>query len=153
MAEIKIQKGLFFEEFNLGDSVTTAGRTITEADIVNFAGLSGDWTAIHVDKEYAARQMFGERVAHGVLGLAAATGLAVRTGFIEDTVIAFMGLDWKFRGPIKIGDTIHVKAAVTETKAVPRLGGGFVTFNVEVINQRDETVQRGTWTMLVKMKA
>jgi acyl dehydratase len=152
MAEISVRKGLYFEEFQVGDSVTTAARTVTEADIVAFAALSGDWTAIHVDKEYAATQMFGERIAHGLLGLSIASGLAVRLGFIEGTVIAFMGLDWKFRGPIKIGDTIHVEATVAETKAMPRLGGGIVTFNVELLNQRDEVTQRGTWSMLVKSK-
>ena len=111
MAEIAIQRGLYFEEFNVGDTVTSAGRTITEADIVSFAALSGDWNAIHVDAEFARSQMFGERIAHGLLGLSIASGLAVRLGFIEDTVIAFMGLDWKFRAPIKIGDTIHMRAA------------------------------------------
>lgn len=152
MADIAVQKGLYFEEFKVGDSVVTGGRTISEADIMQFAGLSGDWNAIHVDAEYAKGQFFGERVAHGLLTLSIATGLAVRTGFIEDTVIAFMGLDWKFRGPVKIGDTIHVRADVTELKAMPRLGGGLVTFNVDVINQRGEVPQRGVWTMLVKLK-
>jgi 3-hydroxybutyryl-CoA dehydratase len=152
MAEIAIQRGLYFEEFNLGDTVTSAGRTITEADIVGFAALSGDWNAIHVDAEYAKNQMFGERIAHGLLGLSIASGLAVQLGFIEGTVIAFMGIDWKFRGAIKIGDTIHVQAQIAEKKAMPRLGGGLVTMNVEVLNQRGETTQKGTWTMLMKLK-
>jgi acyl dehydratase len=152
MAELEVQKGLYFEEFAVGDSITSAARTVTEADVVGFAGLSGDWNAIHVDKEYAATQMFGERIAHGLLGLSIASGLAVRTGFIEGTVIAFMGLDWKFRAPIKIGDTIHVTATVAETKPMPRLGGGIVIFNVEVLNQRGEVTQKGTWSMLVKTK-
>ena len=152
MAEIAIRRGLYFEEFNVGDTVTSAGRTITEADIVGFAALSGDWNAIHVDAEYAKNQMFGERIAHGLLGLSIASGLAVQLGFIEDTVIAFMGIDWKFRGAIKIGDTIHMQAQIAEKKAMPRLGGGLVTLNVEVLNQRGETTQKGTWSMLIKMK-
>jgi len=152
MAEIAVQRGLFFEEFNVGDDVTTAARTVTEADIVAFAGLSGDWNAIHVDAEYARQGMFGERIAHGLLGLSIASGLAVRMGFIEGTVIAFMGLDWKFRAPIKIGDTIRVHAEIAEKKATPRLGGGIITFNVEVLNQRNEITQKGTWSMLVKTK-
>jgi 3-hydroxybutyryl-CoA dehydratase len=152
MAEIAVQRGLYFEEFTVGDYVTTAARTITEADIVAFAALSGDWNSIHVDAEYAKQGMFGERIAHGLLGLSIASGLAVQMRFIEGTVIAFMGLDWKFRGAIKIGDTIHVRAEIAEKKAVPRLGGGLVTFNVEVLNQRNEVAQRGTWTMLVKLK-
>jgi 3-hydroxybutyryl-CoA dehydratase len=152
MADIAIQRGLYFEEFNVGDTVTSAARTITEADIVAFAALSGDWNAIHVDAEFAKSQMFGERIAHGLLGLSIASGLAVRLGFIEDTVIAFMGLDWKFRAPIKIGDTIHMRAQIAEKKPMPRLGGGLVTLNVEVLNQRDEVTQKGTWSMLMKLK-
>lgn len=152
MAELALQRGLYFEEYNVGDFVVTPGRTITEADIVNFAALSGDWNSIHVDAEYAKQGMFGERIAHGLLGLSIASGLAVQMGFITGTVIAFMGLDWKFRAAIKIGDTIHVRAEIAEKKAVPRLGGGVVTFNVEVINQREETTQKGAWSMLVKFK-
>ena len=154
MAEIQVQRGRFFEEFAVGESVTTAGRTITEADVVGFAALSGDWSSIHTDAEYAKGTLFGQRVAHGLLGLSVATALAVRTGFIEGTVIVFREIgEWKFSKPIFIGDTIHVRAAVTETKAIPRLGGGSVAFNVEVINQRDQVVQHGTWTMLMKASA
>lgn len=152
MGDLATRHGLYFEDYHVGDTATTAGRTVTEADIVNFAALSGDWNAIHVDAEYAKNGMFGERIAHGLLGLSIASGLAVQMGFIEETVIAFMGLDWKFRAAIKIGDTIKVGATVAETKLVPRLGGGLVTFNVEVINQRNETCQKGAWTMLVKVR-
>jgi len=152
VAEINVQRGLYFEEFAIGDSLVTSGRTITEADIVNFAALSGDWTTIHTDAEYAKGIMFGERIAHGALVLSVATGLAVRSGVIEGTVIAFRELTWKYSGVVKIGDTVHVRLQIGEKKAMPRLGGGSVIMNVEVINQRDETVQRGTWTMLVKSK-
>ncbi len=152
MADLVTQKGLYFEDYNIGDSATSQGRTITETDIVNFAALSGDWNPIHVDAEYAKGGMFGERIAHGMLGLSIATGLAIQLGFMQETVIAFMGLDWKFRGVIKIGDTIRMKAEVAEKKPMPRLGGGLVTFNVEVVNQRDETCQKGTWTVLAKVR-
>jgi acyl dehydratase len=150
LADLAIRRGLFFEEFALGDSMTSPARTITETDIVAFAALSGDWTAIHTDAEYAAKGNFGERVAHGLLALSIASGLAVRLGFIEDTAIAFRELEWKFSLPIKIGDTIHMRAEVIEKKAVPRLGGGIVTLEVAVLNQRNEVTQRGTWKMLVK---
>ena len=152
MAEINVQRGLYFEEFTGGDSLVTAGRTITEADIVNFAAHSGDWTTIHTDAEYAKGVMFGERIAHGALVLSIAIGLAVRSGVIEGTVIAFRELTWKYSGVVKIGDTVRVRLQIGEKKAMPRLGGGSVLMNAEVINQRDETVQRGTWTMLVKSK-
>ena len=152
MADLSTRQGLYFEEFHVGDSVTTPGRTVTETDVVNFAALSGDWNAIHCDAEYAKSTPFGERIAHGLLGLSIASGLAVRSGFIEGTVIAFMAVDWKFRAAVKIGDTIHVHAEVAEVKAMPRLGGGMVTFNVEVPNQRGEITMKGTWTMLVKFQ-
>ena len=152
MADLVTRQGLYFEDYNIGDTATTQGRTVTESDIVSFAALSGDWNPIHTDAEFAKGGMFGERIAHGLLGLSIASGLAIRLGFMEETVIAFMGLDWKFRGAIKIGDTIKVRAEIAETKPMPRLGGGLVTFNVEVINQRGETCQKGTWTMLIKTK-
>jgi 3-hydroxybutyryl-CoA dehydratase len=152
LADLAIRRGLYFEEFTPGDSMTSPARTITETDIVAFAALSGDWTAIHTDAEYAAKGNFGERVAHGLLGLSIASGLAIRLGFIEETALAFRELEWKFSLPIKIGDTIHVRAEVIDTKAFPRLGGGIVTFEVAVLNQRNEATQRGTWKMLVKSR-
>lgn len=146
-------RGLYFEECEVGLKVISAGRTISEADIMQFAGLSGDWNPMHTDAEYAKGTMFGERVAHGLLGLSIATGLAMQLGFLDRTVEAFTGLDWKFRAPIKIGDTIHMTAEVTKRKAMPGgASGGFVNFNVVVKNQRDETVQRGEWTIVVKGK-
>ena len=146
-------RGLYFEDCEVGLKVTSAGRTISEADILLFAGLSGDWNAIHVDAEYARQSMFGERVAHGLLGLSIASGLAMQLGFLDRTVEAFTSLDWKFRAPIKIGDTIHMVAEVAKKKAMPGgQGGGFVSFNITVKNQRGETVQRGEWMIVVKGK-
>ena len=138
-------RGLYFEDLAPGLKVTSAGRTISEADIMQFAGLSGDWNPMHVDAEYAKQSIFGERVAHGLLGL------AMQLGFLDRTVEAFTALDWKFRAPIKIGDTVHMTAKVTKTRAMGA-SGGFVTFNVVVKNQRDETVQRGEWMLVVKGK-
>ena len=144
-------RGLYFEDMTPGLKVTSAGRTISEADIMQFAGLSGDWNPMHVDTEYAKQSIFGERVAHGLLGLSIAVGLAMQLGFLDRTVEAFTSLDWKFRAPIKIGDTIHMTAEVTKMRAMGQ-GGGFVTFNIVVRNQRGETVQRGEWMIVVKGK-
>jgi 3-hydroxybutyryl-CoA dehydratase len=147
-------RGLYFEEFIVGQKVVTAGRTVTEADIVTFAGLSGDYNQIHVDAEYSAGGPFGQRVAHGLLGLAIASGLAVQTGVLEGTVIAFREIsEWKFSKPIFIGDTIQVVMEVKEKKAMPRLGGGMVMIELEVKNQRGEAVMKGTWSTLVISKA
>jgi 3-hydroxybutyryl-CoA dehydratase len=143
-------RGLFFDEFEVGDSVESVGRTVTEADIVNFAALSGDYNLIHTDAEYSKGQLFGQRVAHGLLVLSMASGMAVRLGFMEDTIMAFRGLEWKFVAPVFIGDTIHLRVTVESTKPMARLGGGFVGFKMEVINQRDEVVNRGVWQVLCK---
>lgn len=145
-------RGRTFEQFATGDTLVTAGRTITEGDIVRFAGLTGDYNQIHTDAEYAAAGIFGERIAHGLLVLSIASGLAVQTGMIEGTVLAFRQLDWKFSRPVMIGDTIHVRLEVAETKALPRLGGGSVSMKVSVLNQRGEAVHRGHWIFLVESK-
>jgi acyl dehydratase len=128
------------------------GRTITETDVVTFAGLSGDYTRLHTDEEYSKGTLFGKRVAHGVLVLSIATGLAVRLGFIEGTALAFRELSMKFSQPVYFGDTIHVKARCKELKPMPRLGGGAVIFDVWVINQDGKTVQKGEWNMLIASK-
>jgi 3-hydroxybutyryl-CoA dehydratase len=143
-------RGMYFEEFAPGQTIVTAGRTITEADIVNFAGLSGDYTEIHTNAEYGKGTPFGQRVAHGLLGLSVASGLAIQTGVLEGTVIAFREVnEWKFIKPILIGDTIHVKMDVKQTKELRRIGGGSVVIEVEVINQRDEVTMKGLWTVLI----
>ncbi len=152
MAVIARPQGLFFEDFEIGDSIETDGRTVTEADIVMFAGLSGDHYRLHTNEEYAKRTPFGTRIAHGLLVLSIATGLSMQLGFMNGTVEAFMGLEWQFRRPVFIGDTVRVQATVAEKKPMPRLGGGLVTLKVKVVNQKDETVQRGTWTVLIKSK-
>jgi 3-hydroxybutyryl-CoA dehydratase len=146
-----VRRGLYFEEFAADQSITSVGRTVTEADVVAFAALSGDWNSIHTDAEYAAGHPFGQRAAHGLLGMSIASGLAMRLGFLEETALAFREITgWKFSLPIFIGDTIHIRATVTETKAMPRLGGGLVSLKVEILKQDDTVVQRGTWSVLVK---
>ena len=142
-------RGMYFEEFEVGIEVVSPGRTITEADVVAFAGLSGDYNQLHTDEEFAKGLMFGQRIAHGMLVLSIATGLAARLGFIEGTALAFRELTWKFSQPVFFGDTIYMKATCKETKPMPRLGGGVVKFDVRVANQDGKTVQRGEWQLLM----
>lgn len=143
-------RGLYFEQFEVGHKLVTAGRTITEADIVRFAGLSGDYNQIHTDAVYAAAGPFAQRVAHGLLVQSIATGLAVQSGVIEGTVLAFRELSTKFSLPVFIGDTIHVHLEIMELKALPRLGGGQVVMKFTILNQDGKAVQRGQWVMLVQ---
>jgi acyl dehydratase len=147
------RRGMYFEEFEAGQKIVTAARTITEHDIVAFAGLSGDFNQIHTDAEYARTSPFGQRVAHGLCGLSIASGLVVQTGVMEGTVLAFREIsEWKFSTPIFIGDTIHVEVQVLETKALPRLGGGAVVLGLDVKNQEGKTLQKGKWTALMMSK-
>jgi 3-hydroxybutyryl-CoA dehydratase len=150
MTEIPHPPGRYFEEFEIGESIETPARTITEADVVTFAGLSGDYNPLHTDAEFAKETMFGERVAHGLLGLSIVSGLAWRTGFMEGTADALTSVETKFRNPVRFGDTIHARFEVKRKKAMRRMGGGFVIFDVLVLNQRNETVQKGEWMVLIR---
>lgn len=143
-------RGLYFEEFETGQSIITAARTITESDVVSFAGLTGDFNQIHIDAEFSQNSPFGQRVAHGLLVLSISMGLVVQTGVMEGTVLAFREIqEWKFSKPVFLGDTLHVELIVVETKEIPRLGGGSVLIEARVINQRAEIVNKGIWNALV----
>lgn len=146
-------RGLYFEEFSPGQTIITPARTITETDVVNFAGLSGDFNALHTDEEFARQTPYGKRIAHGMLGLSVATGLAARHGFIEGTALAFREVSWKFSAPVFIGDTIHLEAEVIELSPMPKLGGGLVVLKALMINQNGKTVQKGEWRVLMKSKS
>lgn len=145
--------GMYFEEFSIGQKMVTEKRTISEDDIMAFARLSGDDNRIHTDPEFSKTTMFGRQVAHGLLGLSIASGLAWRTGILDGTVIAFREVnEWKFVKPVFIGDSIYVDLEVKEAKALPRIGGGSVTITLEVKNQNEEVCHRGQWTVLMMSK-
>ena len=152
MTDAERPRGRYFEELAIGDAVRSVGRTISEADIMSFAGLSGDNNPLHTDAEYAKTTRFGERIAHGLLGLAIASGLAWRTGVMEGTTEAVVGMEWKYRVPILIGDTVQLHIEVSQKREARRLGGGFVTFTLTLSNQRNEVVQKGAWKLLIRSK-
>jgi 3-hydroxybutyryl-CoA dehydratase len=131
---------LYFEDFAVGHRTVTRSRTITEADIVNFAGLSGDFVELHMSEEFAKNGPFGRRIAHGLLILSISSGLNVQAGQTIDTVIAFYGIDrLRFTKPTFIGDTIHVEKEVIAADRKGE-GRGVVTFNTQVLNQNGEPV-------------
>ena len=141
---------LFFDQLNMGDEAVSVARTITEADVVNFAGLSGDFNALHVDAEFAKKTIFGVRVAHGMCVTAIATGLWFSMPRLA--TMAFLGLDdWRFVKPVKFGDTIKVQRAVSGKKEIKQ-DRGIVTFDIQVTNQTGEVVQQGKWNMMVQKK-
>jgi acyl dehydratase len=141
----------WFEEIEVGEESESPGRTVTEADIVIFAGLSGDYNILHTDAEYMKSSIFGERIAHGLLGLAIQSGLFTRAG-IPYATLGFGTLRWKFKGPIKIGDTIRVRAKVTAKKEGDKTDRGVITVERQVLNQRDEVVQEGETDLVVERR-
>lgn len=144
--------GRYFEEFSVGDTFTSPARTVTEADVVTFAGLSGDYNPLHTDEEFAKTTPFGRRIAHGVLGLSITTGLMARLGLFDGTAVAFLGLDWRFTKPIFIGDTIHFEMEVLEKRETRHPDRGVLVRGVKLLNQRGEVVQEGTMTIMVRRK-
>src|SRR5271154_4630785 len=143
---------MYFEDYSIDDVRTSRGRTVTEADIVNFAGLSGDFVELHVNEEYARNGPFGRRIAHGALIFSISTGLMIQMGDIMETVIAFYGVDkLRFVKPVFIGDTIHVQKKVTakDAKAADR---GIVTSETTVLNQHDEPVVVYSDKVMVKIR-
>lgn len=141
--------GLFFDDFHVGQSWTSPSRTITEADLVAFAGISGDFNPLHTDEEFAKDTQFGGRIFHGPGVFAIATGLESRLGIKDGTAIAFLGMNWKLTGAVKIGDTIHVAQSVAAVKpSSSKADRGVVTFDVSVVNQRGQVCQEGQWIVM-----
>jgi 3-hydroxybutyryl-CoA dehydratase len=146
-------RGFYFQEIFIGQHIVSSGRTITESDIHDFAGLSGDFNQLHTDEEFCKTTLYGRRVAHGLLILSIASGLAMRTGFLEGTALALREIhEWKFIKPVFIGDTITVNLQVIETKELQRISGGSVTIQMDVTNQHTDIVMKGIWIVLVAMK-
>lgn len=139
---------LFFDEFEVGQSWLSPRRTITEADIVMFAGMTGDYNPVHTDEEFAKRTPFGTRILHGPAVFAIATGLEFRLGLKEGTAIAFLGMTWDLKAPVKIGDTMHVFQRVESVRPTKNPARGIVNFWVEVRNQRDVVCQQGEWKVM-----
>jgi acyl dehydratase len=142
----------FFEDIEVGHEYLSPGRTVTEADIVAFAGLSGDYNVLHTDAEFMRTSIFGERIAHGLLGLAIQSGLGTRAMPQPFATIAFLGLRWRFKGPIKIGDTIKVRVRVTDKRETSKPDRGIVVLQRTVVNQRGEVVQEGDTDIMVERR-
>ncbi len=143
-------RGLTFDQFNLGDTFASQGRTVTEADVVSFAGLSGDFNPLHTDEEFAKTTPFGTRIAHGMLSAAMATGMANGTGVFEGTTLALMEQVIQYKGAVKFGDTIHLELTVAEKKETSKPDRGVVVFETRVCNQEGKAVIEGKWTLMMK---
>lgn len=141
-----------YEDFRAGAEYRTALRTIDDASIRAFADLSGDDNPLHLDDEYAATTAYKGRIAHGILGLAVATGLVADTHLTRGTLVAFVGLEWDFRAPLRPGDRVTAQVRVSEKRRTSRGDRGLVRLAVKLADQRGEVVQEGTWTILVRCR-
>ena len=145
-------KSLYFEDFAIGQVFTSPRpRIVTEEMIEKYGQVSGDMNPLHFDKDFAKKSPFGQKIAHGLLGLSVASGLLHDTGIIRETIIAFTGGEWKFKKPIFIGDSVSLKMEVSKLRRVGQ-GQCFVLLNAELSNQRGDIVQGGVWSLMVRSK-
>jgi acyl dehydratase len=146
-------RGLYWEEWDIGAKFESPARTVTEADIVMFAGISGDYNPLHINEEYCKTMPFGTRVAHGPLVYAIAAGLLFQLHLYDDTLIAFLGFEkLMFTKPVKPGDTIRARIKVLEKRETSNPGRGVMKRELKVLNQRDEVVQDALQAFLLKRK-
>lgn len=144
---------LHFEDVEVGFRFETPARTVTEADLVAFAGVSGDFNPLHTDAVFAAQSIYRERIAHGALVLSLATGLRQRVGLFDGTLMGLLEIrSWRFAVPVRIGDTIRVVTEVIELRLTSKPDRGLMVQRVEVLNQEDVTVQTGELVMLLKRR-
>lgn len=146
-----IPKGLYLEEFEIGKIYESQGRTVTEADVVNFAGLSGDFNVLHTDEQFANRQSpFKKRIAHGMLGASIMTGLSNQMGLFDGTTLAFLELTIRYKNPLQIGDTVHLEIEPTEIIPGSKPERGVVKFDTRLKNQEGTLITESPWTIMMK---
>ena len=145
-------RGYYLEDFEIGKEYLSPARTITEADVMSFAGLSGDYNPLHTDEEFAKQNHFGTRIAHGALGFIISTGLSNQIGIFEGTTIAFMEGTVKYPAPLMIGDTIHCVIVPTSVKHSSKPGRGVLKMNLKLINQNDVVVMESDQVLMMKSR-
>ena len=144
-----LRGGLYFEEFHQGMRIETASRTISEADLGNFAGISGDFTALHMDEETSKKGPFRRRIAHGMLIQSIATGLAIQTRVFEGTIAALVGMDIRWKTPVFPGDTVTLNLVVKGVDPEPSKRSGEIVLDCQVVNQEGVVCVQGDWTVLI----
>ncbi|MBF7082999.1 MaoC family dehydratase N-terminal domain-containing protein [Desulfallas sp. Bu1-1] len=145
--------GLYFEDFKVGQKFTSPGRTITESDVMQFAGLSMDFNPLHTDYEFAKGTIFGRPIAHGLLGLCIASGLTYRMGIFNESAIANLGIkEWNMKAPIFFGDTVHVEVTIKEKRKTSNPSRGILVRETKLIKQDGTVVQEGLIILMVKCR-
>ena len=142
--------GRLFDEFSIGQRFETPSRTITEADIGTFAGLTGDYNPVHTDEVFATATGFGGRIAHGPMGIGIAFGLASRLDLIDGTVVALLGVTWDFKAPMRPGSTIRALIEVVETRNVSNPAHGLLGLSITLVDEADQPLQEGRARLLMR---
>ena len=145
--------GRYYEEYEIGTSIETPRRTILDADIVQFAGLTADFNPLHTDDLFAKQSDFGGRTAHGPMLIGMAFGLASRAGLLDGTALALLGIAWKFSLPVRPGDTVLVRVHILAKRPTRKPDRGIVELQMDIVNQRAEIVQTGTANILMKRQS
>lgn len=145
-------QGRFYEDFKIGEVIHTAGRTITESDMMTFAGFSGDFHPLHTDIEFATRSVFGRPIFYGAGAHSIAVGLWVRLGLTDDTGIAVLRTETDYRAPLFVGDTMRLILTVSDVRLTSKPSRGIVTFVSNVVNQNGRVCQEGKWVIMFKRK-
>ena len=145
-------KGFYLEDYEIGREYTSQGRTITDADVVNFAGVSGDFNPLHTDEEFGKANQFGKRIAHGALGFIISNGLNNQMGIAEGTTIAFIECTVKYTAPLLIGDTVHIVVIPTEVIHSSKPGKGILKQLVKLVNQDERVIMESNQTLMVKSR-
>lgn len=144
---------LHFEDVEVGFRFETPSRTVTEADLVAFSGISGDFNPLHTDERFAAGSIYGERIAHGALVLSLTTGLRQRVGLFDGTLMGLLEIrSWRFSAPVRIGDTIRVACEITELRETSKPDRGLMVQRIDVLNQDDTVVASGEFVMLLRRR-
>ncbi len=147
------RRGLFYEDFEVGQTFSTPARTVTSTDIVNFACLSGDFNEIHTNVEYCKTTPFGEPIAHGPLIYAMMGGLQYASGINDGTLISLLQIDkWRLLVPVKHGDTIHMESTVLAKKETSKPDRGVITFARACVKQDGSKAQEMEATLMYRRR-
>ncbi len=148
-----MERGKYFEDFVIDEEYISPGRTITEADLVLYTGLSGDYNQVHTDEEYCKEvSIYKKRVIHGLFALTLVEGLKSRVGLFEGTSLASLEWRWRFLKPLFIGDTVKVKWKITQKKETRKFDRGIITEQVQLLNQNGEEIGEGEHLVLMQRR-
>lgn len=144
---------LYYEDLEVGQTFRSPARTVTEADLTIFAMVSGDWNPIHSDAEYARKTPYGQRIVHGVLGVAIVTGMFDRLGIFEDSALALLGIDeWRFIAPIFVGDTVHMELEIADKRLTSKGDRGIIDRRIRLVRHDGTVLQEGRMGMMTKLR-